>query len=445
MADDQACHAPAALAPSRVLHYSGRTWRTRLIPGPGTISMNAPPAEARPLPAGRLLLCVILLWSAGIGLRVTILAVPPLIRLIHDDLALSETEVGILTALPTVVFGLAAVPGAVLIARFGTVAAVIAGLLATALGGALRGVAPDFVALCAATVLTGAGVAVMQPAMPPLVRAWLPDRIGFGTAVYTNGLLIGEIIPVAMTIPLVLPFADHSWRLAFAVWALPAIVFALMFIGLAPPAGRVKAPESPGRAAAPLRWAPDWKSGLIWRLGVMLGATNATYFSTNAFIPDYLHHLGRPDLIGPALSALNIGQLPASFLLLFYAGRLTGRVWPFAACGALSLVCIPGLLAGSGFVIVAAAAAIGFSGAASLILALTLPPLLSAPGETHRMTAGILTISYSCGVIVPVVSGLAWDASGVPAAAFIPIGLCNFLLIGLAPAIRAPLRAAAAG
>jgi CP family cyanate transporter-like MFS transporter len=384
----------------------------------------------RALPAGHFVRCVMLLWVAGIGLRVTILAVPPLIRLIHDDLALTETEVGILSGLPPVLFGLAAVPGSLLIARFGVVPAVIAGLLATALGGALRGAAPDFLVLCAATVLTGAGVAVMQPAMPPLVRAWLPERIGFGTAVFTNGLLVGEIVPVALTIPLILPLVGDSWRLAFVAWALPGAVFALLMLGFAPQ------PKASAQPAAPLRWAPDWRSGLIWRLGLMFGATNATYFSTNAFIPDYLHHLGRPDLIGPALSALNIGQLPASFLLLVYAGRLTGRTWPYAACGALSLVSTLGLLLGSGWAIVAAAGALGFSCAASLILLLTLPPLLSAPGDTHRLTAGMLTVSYSCAVVVPIVSGLAWDASGVPAVAFIPIGLCNFLLIGLASTLQ---------
>jgi CP family cyanate transporter-like MFS transporter len=384
----------------------------------------------RALPAGQFLLCVMLLWVSGIGLRVTILAVPPLIRLIHDGLGLTETQVGILSGLPPVLFALAAVPGSLLIARFGAVPAVITGLFATALGCALRGAAPDFVLLCAATVLTGVGVAIMQPAMPSLVRAWLPERIGFGTAVYTNGLLVGEIIPVALTIPLVLPLVGDSWRLAFVVWALPGAVFALLMLGFAP-----RSAVSAQPAASP-RWAPDWRSGLIWRLGLMLGATNATYFSTNAFIPDYLHHLGRPDLIGPALSALNIGQLPASFLLLVYAGRLKGRAWPYAACGALSLASILGILLGNGWVIVTMAGAVGFSCAATLILLLTLPPLMSAPGDTHRMTAGMLTVSYSCAVIVPVLSGLSWDASGVPALAFIPIGLCNFLLIGFASAVR---------
>jgi CP family cyanate transporter-like MFS transporter len=59
------------------------------------------------------------------------------------------------------------------------------------------------------------------------------------------------------------------------------------------------------------------------------------------------------------------------------------------------------------------------------------------------MTAGMFTISYSCAVIVPVLSGLSWDASGVPALAFIPISLGNFLLIGLASTIPIPPRASA--
>src|SRR5499427_4214558 len=107
---------------------------------------------------------VALLWLAGTGMRMTILAVPPLIPFIHRDLNMSETEVGILAGLPVVLFACAAVPGSLLIARFGAVTTLIVGLLAAALGSALRGVAPNVVALYAATVVTGLGVAVMHPA-----------------------------------------------------------------------------------------------------------------------------------------------------------------------------------------------------------------------------------------------------------------------------------------
>jgi MFS transporter, CP family, cyanate transporter len=52
-----------------------------------------------------------LLWLAGMALRITILAVPPVITLIQSDLGMSGTQVGILSALPTLLFGVAALIG----------------------------------------------------------------------------------------------------------------------------------------------------------------------------------------------------------------------------------------------------------------------------------------------------------------------------------------------
>jgi CP family cyanate transporter-like MFS transporter len=138
--------------------------------------------------AQSLLMPLVLLWLAGTALRLTILAVPPVIPLIHDDLALSQTEVGILTGLPSLLFAFAAVPGSLLIARTGAVAALVVGLALNAAGSALRGAVNDVLWLYAMTVVMGVGVAIMQVTMPPTVRAWAPQRIGFATAVYTNGL-----------------------------------------------------------------------------------------------------------------------------------------------------------------------------------------------------------------------------------------------------------------
>src|SRR5258708_11209130 len=61
------------------------------------------------------MLCVLLLWLAGNGLRITILAVPPVIPLIRADLGMSDTMVGILTGLPPVLFACTAVLGSLLI------------------------------------------------------------------------------------------------------------------------------------------------------------------------------------------------------------------------------------------------------------------------------------------------------------------------------------------
>jgi CP family cyanate transporter-like MFS transporter len=59
---------------------------------------------------------------------------------------------------------------------------------------------------------------------------------------------------------------------------------------------------------------------------------------------------------------------------------------------------------------------------------LALPPLLSAPSDVPRVAAGMFTISYTCAIIIPTVSGALWDLSGKPWAAFIPSSLCAVTL-----------------
>jgi CP family cyanate transporter-like MFS transporter len=374
-------------------------------------------------------LCMALLWLAGNGLRLTILAPAPVISLIHADLHLSETQVGLLSGIPAALFACAAVPGALLIARFGARATLIFGLIATAAGSALRGAAPDAAALFITTALTGFGVAVMQPAMPALVRAWTPRHIATATAVYTNGLLIGEVLPVALTLPVVVPLVG-GWRIDFAVWGGLCVLIALVVAVFAP-----RAAAAPAHAV-PRKWWPDWNNRQIWQLGIMMGCVNATYFSTNFFIPRYLHVTDRAGDISAALIALNVGQLPASVLLLFFGRGLAQRNWPYFCGGIVCLIAVLCIVFGNGAMVVAGAGLVGFAAAAVLILMLSLPAILSAADDVARSAAGLMAIGYSCAVIVPVFCGIAWDLSGVPAMAFLPLGICSVVLAAGALVVR---------
>src|SRR5215468_9979538 len=380
-----------------------------------------------------------LLWLAGAGLRLTILAVPPVISLIQADLQLSGTEIGVLTGLPIVLFGVAALPGSLLIARFGAVAILVAGLVIAGIASALRGAVPHTLALFAATVVMGAGVAIMQPALPPLVRQWLPRRVSFATALYTNGLLVGETLAVMLTIPVVLPLAGNSWRLALAIWGVPLIVIALITALLAPAENEAPA----NRTRAPASWWPDWSNPLIWQISFIFGAINSVYFCSNAFLPGYLIGAGRADLIAATLTALNLGQLPASFVLLGIAGKLENRAWPFIACGALMLACIVGMITTASAWTILFAAALGFLGAFVLTLGFALPALLGAESDVARMSAAMFTISYSEALLISVLSGAAWDLAGSARFAFLPIALSAVPLLFMPLAI--PFRRADVG
>jgi MFS transporter, CP family, cyanate transporter len=375
-----------------------------------------------------------LLWIAGADLRLPLLAVPPVLPLIHRDLLLSEAAVGALTGLPVLLLGLAAVPGSLSIARLGARRAAILGLVLVAAASAMRGVGPSVALLFLMTFVTGVGVAVLQPVLPSLVGAWFPARIGFATAVYANGLIVGEAAPAALTIPFLLPWLGGSWALSFAVWALPVAATAAAFAGFTG-----EAPATVSRA-----WWPDWRNADTWRLGLMQGGTGGLYFSANAFIPDYLHATGRPGLVAICLSVLNLGQLPASAVLLVLAQRLAaGRaayvVLPLCGLASVALFVLAPIPA----LIVLGAGGIGFSTSFVLILTLALPPQLVSQNEVHRLSAGMFTIGYVLSCLVPPLGGVLWDLTHVPAAAFVAGALSALLILGAALSLEpvAPGRA----
>ncbi|MGB7179711.1 MAG: MFS transporter [Xanthobacteraceae bacterium] len=373
-----------------------------------------------------------LLWLCGACLRLTVLATPPVVPLLHADLHLSETAIGWLSSLPPMLFAIMAVPGALLIARFGILPALVMGLLINAFGSAARGIYPDAISLYVSTMIMAAGVAIMQPSLPPLVRTWFPQRIGFATAVYTNGLLVGETLAVALTIPLVLPLVNDSWRLSFVAWSAPVLLTALLVIACVSTLGGT----SQAAISTNRKWWPDWRQPLIWRLGLILGSINAMYFVTNAFLPDYVVAAGRPDLIGKSLTALNFCQLPASFVMLGLAGRLVKEPWAYRVTGGVAALCIVGMMTMTGYWIVVWSGVLGFITAVTLILTLALPSVLGAPDDVHRTSAGMFTISYSVAMVLSVVGGWLWDLTGLPVAGLAPAAVCGLVIVGLAGTVR---------
>ena len=368
-----------------------------------------------------------LLWTCGGCLRLTVLAVPPVISVIQQDLHLSGTEVGLLSGIPVVIFAIFAAPGSIVITRMGVRGALAWGLLVAAVGGALRAGVSNAWQLYLTSIVMSAGVAIMQPAMAAAVRDWVPNRSTFGTAVYTNGLIVGEIIPVAMMLPVVLPWFDGSWRLALGIWSLPLIAVAVAVAMLVPKAASAATVHSGG-------WLPKLNRKLNWRIGLTLGSTTSTYFCLNGFLPSSLTGTGHQDLISAALTALNLGQLPASFLLLLVADKLQGKRWPLLTFGTISSCCVIGIMISAGAWTVFWAGLAGFSLAAALVLSLALAPQLCSPNDVALTSAAAFAISYGFSMLVSFLSGIAWDQAGYVSAAFIPILLGSLPMFVAVPA-----------
>jgi CP family cyanate transporter-like MFS transporter len=375
---------------------------------------------------------LLLLWLGGVATRLTMLAVPPLVPLIHQDLHLDEKTVGALVSGPVLVLAIASVPGAMLIAWLGVRGAVLAGLGTVAVFGALRGYGPSVPVLFTSTFIMGVGIAVTQPAFPALVREWFPRRIAIATAVYSNGILIGETLPTALTTPVgALPLAHGDWRWALASWSLLVLVSAFAIAAAAPP----RAPAT----AVPPRWWPDWRANQTIRIGVVMGMASATYFGANAYIPDFLDQSGRHALITPTLALLNASQLLTAPAVALWPQILTGRAG-FIGSAVLMGIAQVGMVLTPGAGVAAWAFLLGFSTALAFVVVLSLPPRLAPPGGVARMSAAIFTLQYTTAFVIPLIAGALWDLTGQSVFAFAPGMVAAAAMAWGAMSLRIPSR-----
>jgi CP family cyanate transporter-like MFS transporter len=371
-----------------------------------------------------------MLWLAGMAIRIPLLAIPPILPLLRHELGMSGTEIGAISGIPMLLMAAAAVPGSLLVSRLGASRVLLIGLATAALGGAARGFAEAPASFLAATAAAGAGIAVTQPALSALVRQWLPSRIGLGTAAYSNGLVLGCIFPVMMTLPLTMPFVGNRWQLDLVAWSIPVVVV-LLFIAVA---SRGE-PKPLPKTSTSNGLLPNLNFGVVLRIGLIFGANNCTYFGTNAFLPPYLVASGHPELVTAALTAYNFVQLAGTLLVLLFAKRLERRRWPYLGAGVSLLLCLAWLASSTGEQTVVAATALGLCSGITLSTGLMLPPLLSKQSEVAKVAAAMFTISYSVAMVGSLAGGVLWDFMGNPRFAFIVLGICILPLIALTPTL----------
>jgi CP family cyanate transporter-like MFS transporter len=388
----------------------------------------------------RIVACV-LLALLGINLRSVILAVPPILPLLQHDLGLSYTETGLLTALPILMFGAAAWLSGLMIGRIGGRAAVTIGLVLLAAGTLLRVVLPTIFFLYLFTILLSLGIALAQTSAPVLARSWFPKQIGFVTALFTDGLIIGEALGAGVTVPIMVRFLGvDAWQATFVLWGVPVVAMLVLWFWLAPrrpakiatpiapiPVTNVEAVSNPAISAVPVKRVRV--SAL--HMGIILGSGSLIYFGMNSWIAAYnlaIHHPGYTPL---TLTLLNLCQLPASLAITFFAQQIAGRRWPFiiagfvCACSLAGWIFTPVILEPLWAILLGAASAVVFT------LGLSLPPLLAEPGNVAKLTGLTLSISYTTAFIGPFVGGGLWDIFHLPPVAFLPVAAASIALIVL--------------
>lgn len=389
----------------------------------------------------------------ALSLRTAVSVVPPLLGDLGAELGFDAGTTGLLAMLPPLTFAVFGLLTPVLIRRFGLEHALVAAVIlavAGMVGRSLTGSVWPFLGL---TVLVMAGYGIGNVVLPPLVKKYFPDRVGFVTAGYVTLLSVGTAISPQLAVPVA---QASNWRVSIAVWAALSFLVLLPWFaqflgdrrnrygceserlphhsalqggglsaGAALPGGSVA--QQAGEEHARLR---PWRSPVAWGLAIFLAGNSAQTYVYFTWLPPYLSGQGiDAATAGSALAYFAILGLPVSLLVPLWVPRMKHPVVAitlFALCWAVGhtgLYLAP--LDGTWLWVTFAGL-----GQGTFATALLMVNLRSRTTHGSAVLSGFSQgLGYAGAGLAPLFFGILHESTGSWSASFATLGLCLVVMM----------------
>jgi MFS transporter, CP family, cyanate transporter len=365
--------------------------------GGGTDARDVSPQRRHPLLLG---MAVAL---AAVNLRPAVASVGPVLPEMRADVPLSGTGAAVLTFAPVLCFGVLAGVAPRLARRLGIEPVLLAVMVAVAAGLTVR-VVDGPVLLLVGTVVAGGAIAVGNVLVPPLVKRDFPNRVGLMMGVYTMAVSGSAAAAAGLTVPLG-DAIGLGWRGALAVWAVPAVLAAVIWLPRARAHTRTAQPPS----ARSLR-----RSALAWQVTLYFGLQSLSFYAVLAWLPSIYrdHGFGAAEA-GLLLSVSGLVQLPVVLVLPALAGRAANQIGYIVACTLLIGVGLAGVLLAPTAAAYLWVVLIGVGQGGSFALGLNLFVLRTRRvADTARLSAMAQSIGYTICAFGPLLVGVLHDVTG---------------------------------
>jgi CP family cyanate transporter-like MFS transporter len=372
---------------------------------------------------------VALIALIGIQLRSVIIGVSPVVPELRIDLHLSFSAAGALTAIPVLGLGVAAIPGAILVNRFGARRVIGAATLGLGFAALLRLTPPLPYSLFLWTTLLSLSAATAQPALSAFIRNWFPGQIQRVSTVYAMALSAGGLAGAVLSVYLL---AFGGWRGTFAIWASAAIVSGVVWIWLAPGRGSLHAPVPHGLGAL----VRDFR---VWHTAALFGAQSLVYNGANSWIPFVLRGYSH-DYLALVLFLFQVVSVPLiGILAIVNLPWALSRVWYMT--GGLSMVVgSAALMFGLTGLAWVWAPLIGLGSAMVFAGTTTLPAIMAKnPSDVAGYSALTLTAGYALAFLGPLLGGILLDQTHLITSPFWVITVAAAAAIGLGGSLPRPV------
>ncbi|MFJ8693414.1 CynX/NimT family MFS transporter [Streptomyces roseolilacinus] len=362
-------------------------------------------------------LLVVGLVLAALNLRPAITSLGALLEEVRTGLHMSGGVAGLLTSVPPLCFAVFGVAAPRLARRFGGAAVVCAGMVAIAVGVAVRPFAGGTPGFLAASALALMGIALSNVLMPVIVKRYFPDRVGTMTGLYSMALALGTSLAAAVTVPLTAALGG-GWRAGLGVWAALAALAVLPWIPVvrdrrASEAAAPAASPAPAADAAPAAGPRVARSRTAWALACFFGLQATGAYITMGWLPQIFRDAGVPaGTAGVLLAVTMVMGVPLAFVIPRVAGRMRQQGPIVVALGLSGLAGYAGLLTAPAAGAWLWAVLLGVSNCA-FPLALTMIGMRARTGTgVVRLSAFAQCAGYLLSVPGPILVGALYQHSG---------------------------------
>ncbi len=343
----------------------------------------------------------------AINLRPALASVGPLVSTIRESTGLSNSMLGLLTALPLLAFGVVSMLTTLFTKRFGMAATLAGALLLITIGILVRSI--DFIpALYIGTILSGIGIAFGNVLLPSLVKRNFESNSGLITSLYSGVMAIGAATAAGISVPLA-QNEVWGWRGALGVWAL--LSFAAFFIWL-PQIWRIKKAKKHRNFLKAMKHLT--RSALAWKVAIFMGLQSFAFYVILAWVPDILQSRGFDASYSGWMLSLSQGTgVLGSLVIPIWAGRKKDQRSIILILVLLEAISLVGLMFPQAGLVPIWVSLIGFALGGSFGLVLMLIIFRSEDSETAAELSGMAqSIGYLIAATEPILFGSIFDLTG---------------------------------
>lgn len=282
------------------------------------------------------LVAVAAILLAALNLRLAVTSIGPVLNEIRTGLGMSSTVAGLLTSVPVFCFATVGLAAPHLARRFGAARVILLGLLVLTAGLALRPYLPGVPLFLLASLVSLAGIAVVNVLLPVIVKEYFPTQVGTMTGLYSVALNLGATLAAAATVPLTHAFG--SWQLGLACWAVLAAVALPSWLPLTRDRFTAPAATTP---TAPVRVS---RHPVAWALAVYFGMQSTSAYVIIGWLPQIFRDAGlSADKAGLLFATTSLLGVPLGLFLSALAQRLRGQSAIAAGLGVFGIAGYAGL------------------------------------------------------------------------------------------------------